>query len=61
MGIWPHSPKGPQVKLELERMALLCQSHCWGQSPCTLCRNPINVTWECSVTYNPCTTKGSLE
>lgn len=61
MGTQPCSPEGPRAKLEVAGRAVLRQV---GFSPfcsCTLCGNPINVTWELSVIYNPHVPEGSAD
>lgn len=57
----PGCPEGPRAKLEVAGRPTL---HCVGFSEfcsCTLCGNPINVTWELSAIYNPHIPKGSVD
>lgn len=61
MGTQPGFPEGQRAKLEVAGRAVLCRVRFSQSCSSTLCGNPINVTWELSVIYNPHVPKGSAD
>lgn len=61
VGTQPGCPEGPRAKLEVAGRPMLHRVGFSEFCSCTLCGNPINVTWELSAIYNLHIRKGSAD